>query len=327
MLRLSASFLDALNNWYIRRSRERFWSSEASQDKQDAYDTLFTVLTTLCKATAPLLPLLTEAVYKGLTAERSVHLVDWPEASKLPEDAALVADMDRVRDVCSAALGLRRQHDLRVRQPLASLQIVGAGSARLESFEALIRDEVNVKQVLLSEDLESYATFQLKVDARKLGPRLGPAMKDVIKAAKQGKWQAKDDGIVEVDGHSLTSDEYTILLQAKDGIVCQALPKNDALVILDTELDESLIAEGLARDVVRAVQQARKDAELQISDRIRLELVLPASYASAVETHRSWLAEQTLAQSVSVVEAIDAQLARSETTLGEDSIVVGLAHA
>ena len=322
-----SSFLDALNNWYIRRSRERFWSSEANQDKQDAYDTLYCVLTTLSKVAAPLLPLLSEEVFKGLTGERSVHLVDWPDAEQLPGDAALVADMDRVRDVCSAALGLRRQHDLRVRQPLARAQIVGEGSERLRAFEALIRDEINVKEVELSEDLASYATFQLKVDARRVGPRLGPAMKDVLKAAKQGDWQARDDGSVEVNGQILESDDYSILLQAKDGLVCQALPKNDALVILETELDDALIAEGLARDVVRAVQQARKDAELHISDRIRLELVLPDAYASAVEAHRDWLSEQTLADNVTFVEAIDATLATFESTLGEDRILVGLAQA
>ncbi|MFT5464813.1 MAG: isoleucyl-tRNA synthetase, partial [Planctomycetota bacterium] len=119
-------FLDALNNWYIRRSRSRFWKEEQDQDKRDAYDTLFTVLTTVCKLAAPLLPLIGEEIYRGLTGGRSVHLCDWPSADALPDDRALVADMDRVRAACSAALSLREEHRLRVRLPLADLTIAGA---------------------------------------------------------------------------------------------------------------------------------------------------------------------------------------------------------
>ncbi len=134
------SFLDALTNWYVRRSRDRFWAGE-----QDAIDTLHTVLSLLCRALAPLLPLTTEAVYRGLTGERSVHLTDWPDAADVPADAALVESMDLVRDVCSSTLRLRKAHGRRVRQPLLSLQVAVAGSGRLAAFTDLVADEVNVK--------------------------------------------------------------------------------------------------------------------------------------------------------------------------------------
>ena len=120
-------FLDALNNWYIRRSRPRFWAGEATADKQAAYDTLGTALKTLSQVAAPLLPFLTEEIYAGLTGGASVHLSDWPDAARFPAERELVADMDTVRDVCSAGLGMRRGENVRVRQPLRRLTVAGPG--------------------------------------------------------------------------------------------------------------------------------------------------------------------------------------------------------
>jgi isoleucyl-tRNA synthetase len=147
-------FLDALNNWYIRRSRPRFWKAEHDADKRDAYDTLYTVLTVLCRAAAPLLPLVLDEIWHGLTGRTSVHLEDWPDVSELPSDPELVRAMDRVREVCSSALALREERRLRVRLPLPALSIAGADSARLEPFFDLIRDEVNVKDVRTSQRVE-----------------------------------------------------------------------------------------------------------------------------------------------------------------------------
>ena len=159
-------FTDALNNWYIRRSRERFWKHAHDQDKHDAYDTLYTVLTTVVRATAPFLPLITEEIYRGLTGDQSVHLSDWPDVSAFPEEQELIADMDLTRSVCSAALALRKAHNLRTRLPLAGLTVAGEGADRLLPYFDLIRDEVNVKQVQVSDRVEDLGSFLLKVNAR-----------------------------------------------------------------------------------------------------------------------------------------------------------------
>ncbi|MCZ6597907.1 MAG: isoleucine--tRNA ligase, partial [Planctomycetota bacterium] len=260
------TYLDALNNWYIRRSRPRFWRSEKDADKSDAYDTLYTVLHVLTRAVAPLLPFVTEEIYRGLTGDRSVHVADWPEADSLPDDSELVADMDRVRYVCSAALALREEKRLRVRLPLASLTIAGAGSARLEPFLDLIADEVNVKDVRVSAELEELGAFELRVNARAAGPRLGGRIKDVLRHVKEdGTWKSLDGGRIEVGGEVLEPEEYALSLRPREGLAglaVQALPGNDAVVALDVRPGPELEREGLARDVVRLVQIARKEAAL-----------------------------------------------------------------
>ena len=253
---------------------------------------------TLCRAASPLLPLLSEEIHRGLTGERSVHLQDWPDAAALPSDPELVARMDRVREVCSAALALRSEQNVRVRQPLAELTVAGAGTAALEPYAALIADEVNVKRVRTTSEIERFASFRLQVNARAIGPRLGAATKEVIAASKRGEWQPAGPGRVRVGGQELGPGEFQLLLVPREGVACQALPGNDAIAVLDLALTDELVDEGRARDVVRAVQQARKEAGLQVSDRIRLALLLPPDWRAAVEHNRDYVAEQTLAAQI-----------------------------
>ncbi|HAP78136.1 MAG TPA: isoleucine--tRNA ligase [Acidimicrobiaceae bacterium] len=286
------SFLDALTNWYVRRSRDRFWEGD-----QAAIDTLHTVLVVLCRALAPLLPLTTEAVYRGLTGERSVHLTDWPSTADLPADAALVDAMDLARDVCNATLRVRKAHQRRVRQPLRSLQVAVPGSARLAPFADLVADEVNVKAVELSDDVDSVASFDLQVVPAKLGPRLGAQVQHVIKAVKSGDWQQTADGVT-AGGVALAEGEYTLkLVVAGDG-ASSTLSGGDGLVVLDLEVTPELEAEGITRDLVRLVQQARRDAGLHVSDRIELTLGVPESIRRRVTAFQHLLADATLATSV-----------------------------
>jgi isoleucyl-tRNA synthetase len=321
-------FLDALTNWYIRRSRERFWRDGMDADKRDAYDTLYTVLVTAARATAPLLPFVAEEIYRGLTGERSVHLADWPDPATLPDDSKLVAEMDRVRDACSAARTLRERENVRVRQPLASLTLAGLGAADLAPYVDLLRDEVNVKEVRFAASIEDWASFQLQVNARALGPRLGPAMKTVLAAARGGDWRGAAGGRVEVAGHVLEPGEFQLRLVPKPGVACAPLASNDAIAVLDLTLSDALVEEGVARDVVRGVQQARKEAGLHVSDRIRLALVLPSDWRAAVEHHRDWIAEQTLARSIELVDALeDSALSRHEAAFGEKRVGIGVARA
>jgi isoleucyl-tRNA synthetase len=306
------AFIDALNNWYIRRSRERFWGTAGDVDA-DAFDTLLTALTTLCRVAAPLLPMLSEELYAGLTDGRSVHLESWPDPTGLPADPELVATMDRIRDAASAALSLREERGLRVRLPLASATVAGADTARLAPFTALLANEINVKSVQLSDDVEAFGTFRLRPEGRVLGPKLGKDVQTVIKAAKAGEWTVADDGTVTVAGHTLVPGEYELVLEARDGIAAMALPGNDAVVVLDTEITPELEAEGWARDLVRLIQQTRKDRELQVTDRIRVRLAAPGELASALDPHLEWVADQVLATDI---ERVDGPLAVSGTVGG-----------
>ncbi|MEO0652850.1 MAG: class I tRNA ligase family protein, partial [Planctomycetota bacterium] len=294
--------LDALNNWYIRRSRPRFWSGAEDTTKQDAYDTLYTCLVTLVRAAAPLLPFLCDEIHRGLCEGESVHLSDWPEAASLPRDEALVTGMDRVRDVCSVALGLRESERLRVRLPLAALTVAGPGAQALEPYFELIRDEVNVKQVSVSEDVERLARFVLKVNARAVGPRVGKDMKTVMNAARGGEWERADDGSVTVAGHRLEpGEDFELLLQpvdGLDGLAVDALPAGGGVVALDVRTTPALEAEGLARDGVRLVQQLRKDLDLEITARIEIEYRAQGELAEALEAWSGYVCEQTLADRI-----------------------------
>jgi len=320
------AFIDALNNWYIRRSRLRFWKSEKDDDKRRAYDTLYTVLVTLCRVTSPLLPLLSDEIYRGLTGEESVHLGDWPDPESLPADPALVADMDRVRDVCSTALAMRRTENVRVRQPLRALTIAGPQVERLHPFLDLIQDEVNVKEVRLSQEIERFASFQLQVNARLVGPRLGPEMKAVLAAARQGDWRALEGGRVEVAGQVLSEGEYTLLLRPAEGVACQALSTNDMVAVLDFELNESLVQEGRARDLVRLIQQARREAGLHVSDRIRLSLTLPPDWKAAATAFRDYLTENTLASELDVEgNHLEGALFEQQAKLGNEAVQLSIA--
>ncbi len=294
-------FIDALNNWYIRRSRDRFWApatDTSDADKQAAYNTLYTVLTTFLRTAAPFLPLVTEEIYSGLVAGESVHLADWPDAAELPDDAEFVASMDRVREVVSTALRLREEAGLRVRLPLSTLTVAGSDTAGLEQFADIIADEVNVKSVLFSDDLGAHATFSLRPDGKALGPKLGGAVQEVFKAAKSGQWHANDDGTVTVGDYTLEPGEYEMGLESADDVTAGALPDNGAVVVLDTDVTAELEAEGVARDAVRFIQNARKEADLVVSDRISLSIDGPDAVIEAVQAHEQYVADQVLATAV-----------------------------
>ncbi len=291
-------FIDSLNNWYIRRSRDRFWAParpSSADDKQDAYDTLYTVLTTVCRLLAPFLPLVSEEIYRGLTGESSVHQCDWPDPAELPGDPSLVAAMDRVRDVCSTGLRVREDEGIRVRQPLPSLTVAGREVDALAPFTNLIADEVNVKEVLLSDDLTAYGQFVLRPNGQALGPRLGQDVQQVFKAARSGHWERNPDGTVTAAGHPLSDGEFDLALNPVEGTTAAALRTNDALVALDTAVSAELAAEGIVRDVVRMVQAERKNQDLDVTDRIALTITAGAEIIDAVEAHITYVCEQVLA--------------------------------
>ncbi|CAO1652218.1 isoleucine--tRNA ligase [Salinibacterium sp. NYA9b] len=289
-------FADVLTNWYVRRSRDRFWSG----DDKDAFDTLYTVLETVARVAAPLLPLVSEEMWRGLTNGRSVHLTDWPDASAFPADHDLVATMDRVREIASSGLALRKARSLRVRLPLASLTVVSDTPAALAPFSDILRDELNVKAVkfdaLEEGSLESFGiTKKLTVNARALGPRVGKQVQQVIKEAKAGNWETTADG-VSVDGMPLEAGEYELQMEAADEASAIAFLSEGGFVIIDTQLTPELSAEGLARDVIRAIQDARKAAGFDVSDRISLTIgALDPADHEAIGFHSAMISSETLA--------------------------------
>ncbi|MBH0053927.1 isoleucine--tRNA ligase [Salinibacterium sp. SWN139] len=289
-------FADVLTNWYVRRSRDRFWSG----DDKDAFDTLYTVLETVARVAAPLLPLISEEMWRGLTNGRSVHLTDWPDAAAFPADHDLVASMDRVREIASSGLALRKARSLRVRLPLASLTVVSETPAALAPFSDILRDELNVKAVkfdaLEEGSLESFGiTKKLTVNARALGPRVGKQVQQVIKEAKAGNWETTADG-VSVDGMPLEAGEYELQMEAADEASAIAFLSEGGFVIIDTQLTPELSAEGLARDVIRAIQDARKAAGFDVSDRISLTIgALDPADEEAITFHNAMIAAETLA--------------------------------
>jgi isoleucyl-tRNA synthetase len=288
-------YLELLTNWYIRRSRDRFWAGDRA-----ALDTLWTVLETVTRAAAPLLPMAAETIWRGLTAGESVHLTDWPDVSDWPADDALAATMDLTRSVCSAALSLRKNRQLRVRLPLATLTVADSSAGSLAEFADLIKDEVNVKELVLSPDPASLGTRTLTVNPRVLGPRLGKQVQEVIRAVKAGDWASSGDAVVAA-GVTLQPGEYELKLTAADPESTLALPGSGGLIALDTTVTPKLAAEGTARDVVRVVQQARKDASLDVSDRITLVIGADGPVAEAVRAHAAFISGETLAVSLEVV--------------------------
>jgi isoleucyl-tRNA synthetase len=314
-------YLDALNNWYIRRSRERFWGETTPADRQDAYDTLYTCLVTLCKVAAPLLPLLTERVFTGLTGERSVHLADWPNAQSLPLDERLVAQMDRIRDACSVGLSLREAKKLRTRLPLPKVTLAGADAAAMQPFVQLLQDELNVKQVAFAADITAYGSFRLQIDAKALGPKLGPKMKDVLAATKTGAWKLLGER-AEIGGVVLDKGEYVLQLMPKDGITAAALSTNDVVLVLDTAVTAELEVEGVRNDFVRLVQQARKDAGLHVSDRIGLWIATDAVTQGALQQHAKHVQEQVLATTLAfAAKPADAFAAEGRVGSGAGAVV------
>ena len=292
------SYLDALTNWYVRRSRDRFWAGDA-----DAFDTLATVLEALTRVMAPLAPLTTEEIWRGLTGERSVHLTDWPSADAFPADRDLVAAMDDVREICSAALSLRKAKGLRVRLPLASLTVASARAEALEPFADLVADEVNVKEVRFTVALADYCEQVLTVVPRVLGPRVGGQVQQVIKAVKAGDWSLVDGDPVAA-GVTLQEGEYELRLVAANPDESAPLPGGEGVVVLETAVTPGLAAEGLARDVVRVVQQARREAGLDVSDRITVALAASADVTAAVETHHDFVAREVLATALTFDDAV-----------------------
>lgn len=276
-------FLDILNNWYIRRGRARFWDEE-----QDAFDTLYTVLVTLCRALAPFAPFVSEYIYRNLTNDESVHLTDWPTTSDT--DEKIVNDMRRVQSIVSTGKQLREQYKLRNRLPLSSMTVAGVN---MPEYADIIKDELNVKSVKFDTEITNVADSFVYLITPKIGARLGGALKDIIPSVKRGEYDVKGDKLL-VAGHTLNADEFENRLTVKPDVSGAALPDNTAVVVLDTELNADLIAEGLANDALRFIQDTRKSAGLDVSDRIVMTYNADPAVVNAIEQHKKRIMRDAL---------------------------------
>ena len=287
-----ASFIEVLNNWYIRRSRDRFWEGDTL-----AFDILWTVLVNLSKIAAPLMPFVCDYIYKNLTGGESVHLTDWPDLSAIKFNKALVEDMDFLQELCSAAKFIREEKNLRNRLPLADLTLVGRTLSA--DYQEIVKDELNVKEVKFDDNLNAYADKKLYLYTPLLGKALGKDMGAVMAAYKQGQWTLNADGTLSIGGQTLTPDLFEIRLEMKQGVAGKAFAENKAVVTLDTNVTDALKREGMARDFVRLVQTLRKDKDFNISDRIELCYTTDnAELSKALDENKAYIADQVLAVKV-----------------------------
>ena len=281
-------FLDVLNNWYIRRGRARFWDED-----QDAFDTLYSVLTTLCRALAPFAPFISDYIYRNLTGGDSVHLQPFPDAADY--DKQIVSDMRRVQAVVSVGKQLREQYKLRNRLPLAKLTVAGTD---LSAYSDIIRDELNVKSVEFTDNFNDVADAFVYLITPKIGARLGGALREIIPAVKRGAYTISGNTL-QVGEYELNADEFENRLTVRDGVTGAALPDNTAVVILDTDVNAELVAEGLANDALRFIQDSRKAAGLDVSDRINLTYNADPALAAAIEQHKNRIMRDALIKNMS----------------------------
>lgn len=314
------AFVDALSNWYVRRSRDRFWSGEQTADKQDAYWTLYECLLTTSRLIAPFVPFMAEALWQNLAVAatggrclESVHLCDFPTADRGAIDESLSEQMNLVREIVSLGRSARMGAKLKVRQPLAKVEVVlvhAQHQAWLEAHAGLIREELNVKHVEFIPRADQYITYTVLPDLKRLGPRLGkrlPALKQALAAAEAAALLARleADGQVVLDlpdgPVTLDSQDIQVRLQAKPGWAAAQGPL--AVVVVSTELTEDLLTEGVARELSHAIQNRRKDLGCQYTDRIAVGVATDSPQVQhAVAQFSDYICAETLAVELSLGE-------------------------
>ena len=262
-------FLDILNNWYIRQCRERFWGTNVSKETQiKAFNTLYSVLIDISKIMAPLMPFTTEYIYKNLTGEDSVHLTFYPKASGNKEED-LITSMDTIISICSSVKTLREEASIRNRQPLQSLTIASPKAEHLKTYTDIIKTECNVKDVIFTTDIDKYAKKILYIYTPIVGKRLGRALAEIQKSAKENNYTIKD-GICSIAGYELFSNEYEIKVEVLGNFKGKSTSDNSAVVLLDTTITPELKTEGIIRNFIRNIQEERKNKDFNISDRIKI---------------------------------------------------------
>ena len=297
------NFVDEeLSNWYIRRARRRFWAPELTDDKKSVFNTTYEILVGLSKVIAPYAPFIADEMFINLVGEESVHLASYPELNEKLIDEAVEEKMDLVRNLVGLGRAAREQEKIKVRQPLQKILVDGEYESKISDMTQLIKEELNVKEVVFEKDLDKFMNFSLKPDFKAAGPILGKNVKLLAKGL--AKVDAKevisdlDNGkevIINVDGAEikLQKEFLNTIISAKDGFTVTM--ENNLFTILDTHISEELVSEGLAREFISKIQQMRKNSGFEVLDNINIYFKGDADILDAIEKHKNYIMEETLA--------------------------------
>jgi isoleucyl-tRNA synthetase len=301
-----------LSNWYIRRSRRRFWDSELSDDKKAVYLTTYEVLTTVCKLAAPFAPYVTEEIYKNLTGEESVHLALYPDADDALIDARTEERMDLIKSLVTLGRAARESVKIKVRQPIGHVMLDGKYKVIIEDLSSLIMEELNVKEVQFVDDLSQYMNFSLKPNFKTAGPVLGKKVGMLGKALAgldafdtAMKLEAGETLKLDLAGETfdVTSEFVMTSITAKEGFNVRM--ENNLFIILDTNLTPELVDEGYAREIISRIQQLRKQHDFEMMDNIKIEFSSSDEFVNAIMKYEEYVKEETLAKELVVVKEND----------------------
>ncbi len=299
-------FIDSLANWYVRRSRRRFWKSESDSDKAEAYQVLYTVLMTLSKLLAPFIPFLTESIYqnlKGGNDPESIHLTEYPEADKTLIDAKLNREMELVLQVVRLGRAAREHGKVKVRQPLGKIMVVGGRIT--DDLSDQVKEELNIKQLEFISGAEEYAKKKVKLNFPLLGKKYGPALPEIQKEMNKG-YQKDEAGRLKLGRFTLETGEYSEGLEAKPGFA--VVQEAGTTVVLNLDITPELQAEGLAREMIRLIQDMRKEADYNVADRIRISVTTADSAVTGMLANaklREYISKEVLAQDISLSALAD----------------------
>ncbi len=312
---------DDLSNWYIRSNRRRFWASELTEDKKAVYLTTYEALTTLAKSAAPITPYLTEEIYQNLTGEESVHLANFPVCEESLIDEEVEKKMDTVRDICSLGRFAREDANIKVRQPILEVIVPKQDQEIIGDLDHIIKEELNVKEIVYTSDMTKYMDYQIKPNFRVVGKVLGPKMKlfqealshfsnQDIEEIKAGKTISID---LENESFELQSEMVEITIQVKEGYCSSSNART--FVILNTDLTEDLILEGLAREFVRKVQSLRKEMDFVITDHIHIYYSGDAQLDKMIRVFEEYIKNETLAEIISKKDDLENNVELNEQTI------------
>ncbi|MDE5866015.1 MAG: class I tRNA ligase family protein, partial [Lachnospiraceae bacterium] len=331
--RVLDNFVDEMSNWYVRRSRERFWAKGMEQDKINAYMTLYTALVDICKAAAPMIPFMTEEIYQNLVrsvdknAPESIHLCDFPVVDENMIDRKLEEDMEEVLKIVVMGRAARNAANIKNRQPIGNM-FVKAQNALGEFYQEIIEDELNVKKITFTDDVRDFTSYSFKPQLRTVGPKYGKQLGGIQKHlssvdGNQAMDELNDKGALkfEVDGVeiSLAEEDLLIEMAQKEGYVSEA--DNSVTVVLDTKLTDELIEEGFVYEVISKIQTMRKDADFEVMDHIRVSICDNAKISEIVRKNETVISGKVLAEGITENETLKVS---KEWNVNGEKVIIGI---
>ncbi|MCH5255562.1 MAG: class I tRNA ligase family protein, partial [Lachnospiraceae bacterium] len=326
-------FVDEMSNWYVRRSRERFWAKGMEQDKINAYMTLYTALVTISKCAAPMIPFMAEEIYLNLVrsidknAPESIHLCDFPAADEKLIDAKLEEDMEEVLKIVVMGRAARNAANIKNRQPIGTM-LVKAENTLSEFYQDIIKEELNVKEIKFTDDVREFTSYSFKPQLKTVGPKYGKQLNGIREHlsavdgnAAMDELRAKGALVFTVDGVevSLAEEDLLIEMAQKEGYVSEA--DNTVTVVLDTNLTEELIEEGFVYEVISKIQTMRKDADFEVMDHIKVSICESNKIAAIVRKNESMIADKVLADSIVENESLTIS---KEWNVNGEKVVIGV---